>query len=759
MNWALHLKNLLFSVLLLVLVSCQTTKVDPSAKASAEGGGGAKDQLTENVGDAIGMGETEDDLESEFVDSEDFEKEIAESAYPDQLEKENKTSKSSDTADAEDVEDAEAESTLVDEDDLLEEDSEPPATEEEKSQQIAETDSTPSEELDSDSSDSGAESTDSISESNLESSAEDSGFKSPVVINSIRYQASENKIIIEGQDTLSYQSRENTDENQLVIEIPGAILADHLKFPFIMKDFNTQMAFLQADQKDDDNVRVVIQMRKNSTTMPSITVSDTGALIVSTTTDGHTMADSNSATQSGEDFAFTDANASGGEGGGKILPAQSLEEFFLQTPQYKGRPISVHLKDVDVRDVLYFISEGTGLNMVISEGVSGKVSVKLRKVPWDQVLLTIIKTKKLGYLREGNVIRIMTLESLKAHQQEIQKMIRSQRTLEPQMVKVIPITYAEVDQIKQKINNFLTKAGAESGQQKGQVVVDQNTNSLIITDTKDIIRKIESLIKHLDQSPTQVMIEAKIVEARETFVRNLGIGWLFNGTPLNIQPNGNSNLALNLTGGIDAFPTLRGAGGRTIKTRNLSFSFAPVGRLDAVLDLSESINTAHILSSPRVVVLNGEEATIRQTTETIDVATQASANGQAVGTNARRNPVILEFKVKPKITSVGTVFMDITMQRDFPGGVEDPGTGARPVNSRTASTKVLVKNGQTLVIGGIYQIDKTRGDEGLPILKHIPIIKWLFNRYSSDQAKNELLLFVTPRVMNFSQTTSQASNQ
>ena len=410
---------------------------------------------------------------------------------------------------------------------------------------------------------------------------------------------------------------------------------------------------------------------------------------------------------------------------------------------------------MDIREVLYFISEGTGLNMVISEGVTGKISVKLRQVPWDQVLLTVLKAKKLGYLREGNVIRIMTLASLRQHQREIQEMIASQKILDPLQVKVIPVVYAEADQLEKQVGVFLTE-------KRGRTVVDRHTNSIIVTDTERVISKVEALIKNLDRSPTQVMIEAKIVEARKSFVRNLGIGWLFTGEPLNINPGNNSRLALNITGGIDAFPTLRSitGGGRTVKTRNLAISFAPIGRLEAVLDLSEANGTAHVISSPRIMVLNGEEATITQSTETIDIATQAAGTtGQTVGTSAQRSPVVLQLKVQPKITALGSVFMQIEMKRDFPGPIVDQGTKARPVNTRAASTKVLVDNGQTIVIGGIYQKDETRFDEGLPVLKNIPILGWLFNTFSSDISRNELLLFLTPRVMRLNSTNSQTISQ
>ncbi len=750
--WLLCCFALFFSV------SCQTTNLKGKS-SSSEASDSKKTMIDEefdeeDVAEAIGEDAEEDDIEStdtddstsvasstkedasegdledEFTDSEELEEELEASSTDDSNSEElsdseiadaEGTDTAGDTADTADTTDQSSEEGI----DLADDDTESTTTASDESSKA--------------------------DESTLEDSTDD--IAPPTMIRNIRYQAGENKIYIEGEGTLSYQSRENIAENQLVVEIPNAILADNLKWPFIMKDFDTQMAFLQADQKENNTVRVVVQVRKNAS-LPSVTVAESGALVIS-----HNLVASATGGDTGEAGGIgigDDGSTGGTDGTQAVLPAKTLEEFFLKTPKFQGRPISVHLQNVDIQDVLHFISDGTGLNMVVAEDVSGKITVKLRQVPWDQVLVTILKSKKLGYLREGNVIRIMTLSSLKEHQKEIQDMVRNQRVLEPMQVKVIPVVYAEAEQFKQQVDLFLSKN--DKGEILGKSLVDQNTNSIIITDTQKVIKRVETLIKKLDHSPLQVMIEAKIVEARKTFTRNLGIGWKFRGTPLNLNIGGSSRLALNIQGGIDAFPTLFGQSrGRTVKTEGLQFSFAPVGTLDTVLDLSEAQNIVRVLSSPRVMVLNGEQATIRQSSETIDIATTSSGNtGQAVGTQARRNPIVMELKVKPKITVVGTVFMEITMQRDFPGSVADPGTGARPVNSRTASTKVLVNNGQTLVIGGIYQKDQTRGDEGVPLLKRIPIIKWLFNRFTSGETMNELLLFLTPHVMDFKSAQAQA---
>ena len=513
-----------------------------------------------------------------------------------------------------------------------------------------------------------------------------------------------------------------------------------------MKDFNTEMALLQADQKDSDTVRIVVQMRENAS-MPSVNVSETGSLVISSGVGGMTDQMEGGLSSSPGEILSSPIQDSYSDSAGQVLPAKSLEEFFLNTPQFTGRPISIHLRDAEVRDVLYFISEGTGLNMVLSEDVTGKISIKLRNVPWDQALVTVMKTKKLGYVREGNVIRIMSLEALKKDHADIQKMIKDQRVLEPLRVKVIPLVYKKVSDMKKQVSDLVTK-------DRGKVIVDPQSNSLIITDTTRVIERIEIMIKNLDKSPTQVMIEAKVIEARERFVRNLGIGWQFDGTALSLSPANNPQLGLDVSGGLEAFPGGVSTG-RTISS-NLLVSFAPVGDLDITLGLSEAEDLIHVISAPRIMVLNGEKAKITQKTEDIDLIT-SQQQGAGTTRSPQRVSADLEFEVSPQITALGSIFMDIKLKREFFGPPE-PESGSRPINSREAETKVLVNNGQTIVIGGIYQHDETRSDEGIPILRHIPILKWLFSRFTTDEQRNELLLFLTPRIMNFSNTSGPVEN-
>ncbi len=735
-----------FLIFFFFTVSCRTLKDQSDSQQQ-----GTEEEEVASASEVIGEGGVDEDLtdegdlEDEFSDSEDFEKEMAEEAFP----SESPTQETVKQPLA-DSSQQEASKKEAEEDDLFVEDEEiqpeqlaegSDEDEEIQPEQLAEgSDEDEDEEIQPEQL---AEDSDEDEDSDLVSDQEADSSTS-VIVNNIRYEAGENKVYIDGTGAFSYQSRQNKANNQFIIEIPGAVLSESLRErPFVMKDFNTAIALLQADQKDSNTVRVVVQMRENAG-MPSISVSESGSLVMSPDGRGDSgQVAGNEGTPSKQNVTFINGQQSNvGSGGAaeQILPAKSLAEFFLQTPQFTGRPISIHLRDISVRDVLYFISEGTGLNMVLSDDVTGNISIKLRNVPWDQALVTVMKTKKLGYIREGNVIRIMSLTNLKKDHADIKEMLEAQRVLDPLRVKVIPLIYKKAADMEKQVANMTTK-------DRGRVIVDTQSNSLIVTDTGRSIELIEIMVKNLDQSPAQVMIEAKVIEARERFVRNLGVGWSFDGTAFDTSNLGlDPRLGLSIDGGLEAFPG-NVSSGRTVSS-NLRVSFAPVGDLDITLGLSEAEDLIHVISAPRIMVLNGEKAKITQKTEDIDLVT-TTQQGAGTETSPQRVSADLEFEVSPQITAVGSVFMDIKVKREFFGPPE-PDSGSRPINSREAETKVLVNNGQTIVIGGIYQHDETKSDEGIPILRHIPILNWLFSRFTKDEQRNELLLFLTPRIMSFS---------
>ncbi|MCB0361473.1 MAG: hypothetical protein KDD35_02045, partial [Bdellovibrionales bacterium] len=285
---------------------------------------------------------------------------------------------------------------------------------------------------------------------------------------------------------------------------------------------------------------------------------------------------------------------------------------------------------------------------------------------------------------------------------------------------------------------------------------DNRTSSLIVTDTDEVINRVARLVKSLDVPPMQVMIEGKIIEATEEFQRSVGVNWNFDGERVNLSSSGGANGGpLDLRTNLSINP---------ISAENLSGNpFAlnlTVGRLDflgelgAILALAETETMVKILSSPRIVTINKETAQITQEGQVLTRSTVTDNSGNKKS-SIERTPVTLNLIVTPQITAVGSVILDVQVKRQFASGQVDAESLARSVNTREAKTKVLVDNGQTAVIGGVYQNDASQGETGVPLLKDIPILGWLFKYRQRDYQKNELLIFLTPRVINFGELNKE----
>ncbi|RYZ63334.1 MAG: type IV pilus secretin PilQ, partial [Proteobacteria bacterium] len=372
-------------------------------------------------------------------------------------------------------------------------------------------------------------------------------------------------------------------------------------------------------------------------------------------------------------------------------------------------------------------------------------SLKLRQVPWDQALVMIMKARKLGYSRQGNVLRIVPLDDLKKEEDDANKMALAKRNIEPLKVRAFTISYAKIEELDKKVKDFLTE--------RGKVVGDTRTNTIVVTDIADSLNRVAKLLEGLDAAPPQVLIEGKIVEASDSFVRSVGVNWGFSGAdkmigngtqgPINMRPNLNVGGSNRGTGGFDL--------GLNVGTLDI------FGDLSASLNLFEREDKVKVLSSPRIVTLSNEKADISQTNE-YPVKTVTNVNG-AMTTTYQFKPLTLKLEVTPQITHEGTIIMRVLVNRQIKGPAVSATDDTFSVNSREANTRVIVKNGQTAVIGGIYRTDLTEGVTGVPWLKDIPFFGALFRATTTDRQRSELLIFLTPRILAQTETTATASSE
>ena len=399
--------------------------------------------------------------------------------------------------------------------------------------------------------------------------------------------------------------------------------------------------------------------------------------------------------------------------------------------------MTITLKDADVKDVLRSFAQISGLNVVVNPGVSGRVTVELTNVPWDQALEQVLKINSLGYELEGNIMRIAPLSKLREEAQEEQRLRQAQALSIPLTTVMKRVSYADAAQLA----GLLKSGGAASlMSQRGSVVVDSRTNTLIIKELPTFIDAIITVIETLDTPEPQVMIEARIIETTKRFSTTLGIRWGFDGVadpahgnttglvfPNTISSSGGVNLE---TGGATGF--------LDISLGNVLGSF----QLDAALQAAESDGLINILSAPRITTLNNQQASIQSGLQ-IPIQTVANNTVSVQFVNAT-----LRLDVTPHVTAEGTVLMDINIQKREPQlAFAVVGATNAPISTKDARTRVIVRDGGTTVIGGIYKVSTDRGEDRVPGLANIPILKHLFKNKRRSEENEELLIFITPRVV------------
>ncbi len=568
------------------------------------------------------------------------------------------------------------------------------------------------------------------------------GVEAPVSlseINKINFLSNKNggSVLIEGSEALSFTKRFNKNTNQFILEIENVVLKESLKRPFITKDFNGPIAAINAYQSENSSTaRIVVQMTDSR---EPIIEAHGGTLVIVPMGDGAAPAVGSNEPSVEEapvvkpppkKFAKAPYYKVRED---KALQAKSIEEFILGSGTYYGKRISIHTgNEADVREVIRFISEESGVNIVMSDMVKGSINLKLREVPWDQALVILLRSKKLGYVRQGGVLRISTLQDLEDENKATKSVLESRIKLSSLKVKVVPVSYADVKKLSNQVKKFSTKG-------RGDVISDTRTSSLIIKDTAEIIQKITSLVKKLDIPPPQVMIEAKIVEATQNFIDTFGINWGYAGVPHQLSANGGAGgSAINLRNNFAFDSVASGVGSFSVNIGQLDI----LGNLAARLVLEESKNTIKVISSPRIMALNNENAEIIQGGQVL--TKKVSIVDGVETTTITPRPFSMTMNVTPQVTASGSVLLSLDVTRQFPGADD---SGERAINTRSAKTKALVQNGQTAVIGGIFQNDALKGENGIQVLKDIPIIGWLFKSRTENRTKTELLIFVTPRVM------------
>jgi type IV pilus secretin PilQ/predicted competence protein len=460
----------------------------------------------------------------------------------------------------------------------------------------------------------------------------------------------------------------------------------------------------------------------------------------------------------------TSANAAlgqtAGNGNGQgIQPAVNLAaEQKVQMEQkpavngakYTGEPISVNLKDVDLKDFFRLIHEISGLNVVLDPMVHGNLTIVLDDVPWDQALDIVLKNNDLSRQLDGNVLRIATVDTLKREAENRRAQIDAEALAVDKVSITRFLSYAHAKDVLLPVRKFLS--------QRGDVVADERTNSLIVSDIPAVLPQIDRIIQQLDRKTQEVEIEARVVAATRSFARDigvqLGLGWGNGTTGLGgVQNVGASPIVVGPQVGNPLYPVIGKAGatqvplfsnlGATGPTSGLQFINATNNmRIDLILTMAESRGLLKILSRPRIVTQNNIQAVVKQGVK-VPIVTSAQLGGPPTTTYV---DAFLRLTVTPQITSEGTIFLNVDVENTLPDFGNEV-LGNPTLITQQATTQVLVTDGGTVVIGGVIQTQNSLSTSQVPLLGDIPYLGNLFKHRTVKTSDQELIFFITPRII------------
>ena len=427
----------------------------------------------------------------------------------------------------------------------------------------------------------------------------------------------------------------------------------------------------------------------------------------------------------------------------KPLTKREAEKLRADKNVYVGERLSLMFQDIEVRAVLQIIAQHTGLNLVASDTVRGNLTLRLQNVPWDQALDIILKTKGLDKRIDGNVMLVAPAQEIAAREKAELEASQQVAELAPLRTELIQVNYAKASEVatllKAQENSLLSD--------RGSVTVDERTNSLLVKDTSDKLAEVRDLVSELDIPVRQVQIESRIVTASSGWTEEIGVQWgatkirseatisgsLPASNDLNAQiGDGEANLSDTLNVSL---PVANPAGSFGISYANLSKGLL----LDLELSALENENRGEVIASPRVITANQKEASIEAGEE---IPFQNATSSGA--TSVQFKKAVLSLTVTPQITPDDRIILDLTVTQDTRGEATAQGPA---INTQQVTTQVLVDNGQTVVLGGIYQQRTNRDETKVPLLGDIPWLGWLFRTQSDVRAKQELLIFVTPKIL------------
>ena len=553
------------------------------------------------------------------------------------------------------------------------------------------------------------------------------------------------KLVIEVDKEVPAERFHVSEDKQIILDLKNVKVSPKLLRGIDTSEFPGSAVYVSGYKKpgSKNDVRFAVQLRDNVRSILDVS-SKTITLSIE---NRFGVFSKNKLQSSNNDTRKTINDLQASDSVGLSIPKSNdiqdiLENLTLSGPKkYIGKRISISVKEIPIRELLNMIADTSGFNIIIDNAINAlpPLTLTLTNVPWDQALDTIMNLSKLVAQKSSNILIMKTLEQSNKEREEQVKADKLKQTAEPLVTRVFLINYAALPEISTVIKDYLTP-------QRGSTQSDERTNSLIVKDTVESIERIKKIVETLDTQTPQVLIEAKIVEANESYSRRIGLsrGLSFGYDPVGLQAPAT---VIDPVATQPGFAFSSGTSPELSRALGVSISiFKRLTNLSFELELMESESQGRIISTPKVVTQNKKKALI-SSTETTSFSITQLINGVA---NNSFNTVSAELalSVTPQVTNDGAISMEIDLQKSAFG--DRPSAQAPPnLNKRSVKTNVLVDNGSTVVIGGLYQTTSLEAVSGIPLLKDLPLVGWLFRTpTATNRSKNELLIFMTPRIMN-----------
>ena len=524
------------------------------------------------------------------------------------------------------------------------------------------------------------------------------------------------------------------DDKQIIVDLKNVKATARVLRAFDTSEFSGPIVFISAYPKPQNtkDIRVVLQLRDN---VNSKLEKQNNKTIL--------MIENRFGVFAQMKRGLKDILEQGRQKGLKInIPkSNSLEDILanltLSGPKkYVGKKISLNVQNLSIKDMLKMIAEISGFNIILMPSAENAPSITLTidSIPWDQALDTILELNGLAPERRGSILVIHNAKILAAklqQEEEKRKKLEEQKPLE---TRVIPISHAKIEDINTIITPYLTKA-------LGKITTDKRTNSLIVEDSLEVIERIKKIIETLDTQTPQILIESKIVDVDYKYTRELGLQ-----TGFDVKADFSAGQAGTDKGPIFSFSSVANLGESLGTALDFGVGFGKITDLNFKLQLYESEGKTKTIANPKIITQNNKPAVISSSDQVpYSVAVSGDGSTQTTYENAAATT---SMTVTPQVTNEGSIIMEINISRSTFGTRIDP-AAPPPTATRAVNTTVLVDNGSTVVIGGLFKTTEQSSESGIPFLKDIPLVGWLFRAPSViSEDKTEMMIFLTPRIIN-----------